>query len=121
MKLHKFYFLLFIVTCVFGGLCAETSLEVSKRGSKLEKVYVDDCSVNPITKSIVITKGKSVFSVHAIRVDQKGLFIMKRDLAASSQSGPCQTKRKYKCDRCPRVFDSEQELAWHYLVDHAGH
>lgn len=72
-------------------------------------------------KRIFVSKNGHVFLVKAIRADLKGFFILKRDLIISPPDSLHQTKKLYKCDRCPFISESSHELYWHYLEKHARH
>ena len=118
MKLGVLCLPLFIAVSAFGGSSLEAS---SSTCPKQKKVYVEDSSIKVTSKGIVVTKGEYVFLVKAVRVDRKGLFILKKDLARSVAGEALRAKKVYRCSRCPRVFYSEQELYWHYLEKHSRH
>ena len=107
-------FVSIIICCTFGSVQAIDSLVQAKKQS--QKVYIDKNLFKPSSQGIIVAHGKHAFLVKAVRFDQKGLFFLKKDRLTIVENA----RGRWKCDDCPRVFNTEEELLWHILEKHCG-
>jgi hypothetical protein len=89
MNLPKILFSALLFYC---ALCSSLQAVAAKSQSHSKKMYVDYQSVKATSQGIMVSKGKYTFSVKAIRSDQKGLFLLKKDLLPSIREGFRTTK-----------------------------
>ncbi len=114
MNISKYLSAVVLAGCAFGNLHAVDSCKQTAQSCP-KKMYVERKFVKATPEGIIVTRGKHAFLVKAIRADQKGLFFLKKDRLTSVVKG----KKKWQCDRCGMVFNSEQALLWHILEEHS--
>jgi hypothetical protein len=137
MSISKFLIVAALSFCSLGNLPATESAKHSKqhfvderivsttkdggvKSQRLKKVYVGRHPVKVIEEGIIVTKGKHIFLVKAVRVDQNGLFFLKKDRVAPRMKTSSRDKSAgfLVCKTCGRIFGSHEALLWHILEKH---
>ena len=113
MNISRFVVAAIFASCTLGNLQGVGASNPNKK-SRDRKVYVDRHLIKAVPQGIIVTQGRRAFLVKALRSDQKGMFFLKKDRLTFVEKG----RGRWKCDRCPRVFDTQQELLWHILEEH---
>lgn len=100
MKLSRLCLAALISTFSCCGLSAGT-----EKPHQDKKLYVDSQAISVTKEGILINTQAGVFSVKVLRSDEKGLFVLERDVSSAAKGWGRQTRR-IRC-RCGCEFSSE--------------
>jgi hypothetical protein len=107
MKLSGLCLTALIATLSCGGLSAET--EKSHQGKKL---YVDGQAVAVTKDGILVKTQAGNLIVRVLRSDEKGVFILKRDVRCASKGCSPNRYRYIRCE-CGAEFSNEADYWKH--------
>ena len=113
MRFSKHVLPAVLACCLLGNLQGADSCRC-EGNSRSRKIYVDSKLIKVVPQGIVVASGNHAFLVKAVRFDQNGLFFLKKDNQIVVEN----SRGRWKCDLCPLVFNTREELLWHILESH---